>query len=204
VAWRVAESIDKLFDQVNAAHPTRSKASDGTIGDPSHASRESDHNPWVKDGDMGVVTAGDITHDPAHGQDNNVMVAGIVKSRDPRIKYIIWNGRIISSTISPWVWREYTGDNPHTKHAHISVLPVKTRYDSRATWAITVPPPAKKRVRFELWDAGKKHSESLSVEAGSGELARLQAFLAKVDAGILQRLRAEGNVGDVTIKRRVL
>ena len=69
MAWRVAKSLLKLRDQINAHAPKRSKKSDGYIGDAAHASRSSDHNPWVKDGKMGVVTAADFTHDPAGGFD---------------------------------------------------------------------------------------------------------------------------------------
>ena len=55
--WRVAESLQRLLDQVNQMAPVRSKASDGAIGDASHQTRDSDHNPWVTDGNIGVVTA---------------------------------------------------------------------------------------------------------------------------------------------------
>ncbi|HKV33547.1 MAG TPA: hypothetical protein VJP89_04485, partial [Pyrinomonadaceae bacterium] len=61
MAWRVAKSLLRLREQINELAPNRSKASDGTIGDAAHASRKSDHNPWVKDGSIGVVTAMDIT-----------------------------------------------------------------------------------------------------------------------------------------------
>ena len=64
MAWRVAQSLIRLRDQINLAAPTRSKASDGTIGDAAHATRDSDHNPWVKEGALGIVTAMDITHAP--------------------------------------------------------------------------------------------------------------------------------------------
>ena len=167
MAWRVAESLDKLRDQIDAAWPNRNKASDGTIGDAAHCSgdpRSSDHCPWVKDGAMGVVTALDITHDPTHGVDNNKIVANLVASRDPRIKYIIWNGRIISSTVSPWVWRTYTGSNPHTKHFHLSVSSLKSRYDSRAEWRIRT---VTKQMRWELWAArpeAKKLDHSIWVK----------------------------------------
>lgn len=51
--WRIAESLQQLLDQVNQMAPGRSKASDGAIGDTSHQSRRSDHNPWVTDGNIG-------------------------------------------------------------------------------------------------------------------------------------------------------
>jgi hypothetical protein len=136
MAWRVAKSLLRLREQINAMAPERSKASDGTIGDAAHASRTSDHNPWVKDGNIGVVTAMDITHDIPHGCDAQALVDALVDSRDPRIKYIIWNRKKINSRIQPWVWRNYTGTNPHTKHFHLSVRPEKSAYDSEENWQI--------------------------------------------------------------------
>jgi hypothetical protein len=135
--WRVAESLQRLLEQVNQMAPGRSKASDGSIGDPRHQSRNSDHNPWVVDGNIGVVTARDITHDPVNGCDAQKIADSIVASRDPRVKYIIWNRRICNSKVQPWTWRPYTGTNPHNKHVHISVLPEKAKYDSRADWQLT-------------------------------------------------------------------
>ena len=136
MAWRVAKSLIRLREQINEMAPDRSKASDGTIGDAAHASRSSDHNPWVKDGKIGVVTAMDITNDIAHGCDAQQLVDALVASRDPRIKYIIWNRKIVNSRIQPWVWRNYTGVNPHTKHFHLSVKPEKASYDSTESWQL--------------------------------------------------------------------
>ena len=136
MSWRPAESLVRLRGQIDQRAPSRSKASDGTIGDASHQSRDSDHNPWVKDGVVGVVTALDITHDINNGCDCQALVDALVASRDARIKYIIWNKRIVSSSNQPWVWRPYTGPNPHTHHFHLSVKPEKTLYDSIAAWAI--------------------------------------------------------------------
>ncbi|MGB4989147.1 MAG: hypothetical protein WBO10_07930, partial [Pyrinomonadaceae bacterium] len=66
MSWRIAESLKKLREQINAEWPGRDKASDGGIGDAAHASRSSDHNPWVKDSrGQGVVTAIDIDEDLA-------------------------------------------------------------------------------------------------------------------------------------------
>jgi hypothetical protein len=138
--WRIADALKKLRTQVDARFPRRSKASDGGIGDAAHASRASDHNPWVVDGPNGVVTAIDITHDPANGCDAGALAAALVASRDPRLKYVIWNRRIANHAAvgnSPaWAWRPYTGSNPHNHHVHISVRPEKARYDSVAPWAV--------------------------------------------------------------------
>ncbi|HYO15255.1 MAG TPA: hypothetical protein VE685_18820 [Thermoanaerobaculia bacterium] len=137
--WRVAKSLLVLRDQVNRKAPGRNKDSDGTIGDIIHQGRASDHNPWVRDGGVGVVTALDITHDPRSGCDAGVLAESIRGSLDARVKYIIWNRRIAnSSSISgqpPWAWRPYNGRNPHDKHVHISVKSEKPSYDSEAAWA---------------------------------------------------------------------
>jgi hypothetical protein len=116
--------------------PSRSKASDGTIGDAAHRTRDSDHNPWVTDGGVGVVTAMDITHDPDDNCDAAAIVQALIQSRDTRIKYIIWNRTITSSITQPWVTRPYGGKNPHTKHFHLSVRPEKSAYDSTTPWEI--------------------------------------------------------------------
>lgn len=136
MAWRVAESLKHLREQINQRAPNRSKASDGTIGDAAHASTNSDHNPHVIDGGVGVVTALDVTHDPDDGCDAQKIVDALVKSKDKRIKYIIWKKQIVSSSIHPWVWRQYNGKNPHTKHFHLSVSANKALYDSVADWQL--------------------------------------------------------------------
>jgi hypothetical protein len=138
--WRIAESLETLRKQLNAAFPKRSKASDGGIGDAHHASRNSDHNPWVKDKKgIGVVTARDFTHDPRTGIDCEWLAETLVANKDPRIKYLIWNKQICSSVSSPWKWRSYKGSNAHTKHLHISVSDAPVKYDSTKAWKLDFP-----------------------------------------------------------------
>lgn len=136
MTWRLAHSLETLRTQVNLQWPGRSKKDDGSIGDEAHASRSSDHNPWVKDGSMGVVTAIDITHDPAGGFNSYAFAEMLRLNRDPRIKYVISNRRIVSSETSPWEWRPYHGSNPHDHHVHISVKSDKAHYDNTAEWKI--------------------------------------------------------------------
>jgi GH24 family phage-related lysozyme (muramidase) len=140
--WRVAKSLDVLLSQVDRIAPERSKAADGSIGDAAHAARNSDHNPWVKDGAVGVVTARDFTHDPAGGFDAYAFAEALRAGRDDRIKYVISNRRIFSGAGQDhpaWQWRLYSGKNPHNHHTHVSVKPVKALYDSEAPWAIALP-----------------------------------------------------------------
>jgi hypothetical protein len=145
MAWRLARALETLRDQVNQKWPTRSKKSDGSVGDRAHASRSSDHNPWVKDGAMGVVTAIDLTHDPKGGFDSYAFADALLKRQDSRLKYIISNRRIGSGPAGPQagVWRKYTGVNPHDHHCHISVMAEKGKYDGVREWDISnVPDPA--------------------------------------------------------------
>lgn len=146
--WRPAKCLETLRAEVNAKWPGRSTASDGIVGDASHRSRSSDHNPWVDDGGMGVVTAMDITHDPAHGLDSQKLAEALVQSKDPRIKYVISNRKICSGSDQDkpaWVWRDYPvppNRNPHNHHVHISVKSDKAFYDSTQPWGLTgVAPP---------------------------------------------------------------
>lgn len=139
MAWRVGKSLLKLRDQINRQHPGRKKHADGTIGDAAHASRKSDHNPWVKDGSTGIVTAMDITHDPRTGPDTWALAEFMRQQKDPRIKYLISNRRIFSSPA--YTWRKYTGSNPHSGHVHISVHSAKAHYDNDKPWTLTKTPP---------------------------------------------------------------
>lgn len=144
MTWRVAKSLLTLRGQINGMYPSRSKISDGTIGDAKHASRSSDHNPWIKDGKTGVVSAIDFTHDPKSGCDMYRIAEGMRVARDPRVKYVIANRQIFSSVQNPWQWRKYTGSNPHTTHVHISVHSEKKLYDNTEGWTLSgaVKPPA--------------------------------------------------------------
>lgn len=134
MVWRVARALIQLREQVNKQFPNRSKAADGTIGDAAHASRDSDHNPWVKDGEMGIVTGLDITNDPGHGLDSEHLAEALRTSRDPRLKYVISNRKIASFDHDDFKWRPYHGKNTHNHHCHISVKPAKSFYDDIEPW----------------------------------------------------------------------
>jgi hypothetical protein len=141
VTYRNAISIDTLGAEVDEMAPNRSKVSDGTIGDDDHATRDSDHNPYIIDSNgVGVVRARDITHDPAHGCDAHEIAEKIRRkyaAGDPRRRYVISNGRIASASSSPpWSWRAYGGPNAHVKHSHVSVSESPSGYDYRGPWGL--------------------------------------------------------------------
>ena len=126
-AWRLCRGLVRLRAEINHEYPGRSIISDGSIGDASHSSRLSDHNPDK----LGVVYAIDVTQDdpfktPTPNDDvAEALAEWLRKSRDPRIKYVIWRGRMFSSystrTRKAWEWGEYHGPNGHFHHVHISL-----------------------------------------------------------------------------------
>lgn len=116
MSWRVAKSLLKLRDQVNAAYPNRNKASDGFIGNEAHQRVASDHNP----NRHGVVTAFDITHSPEKGFDAHALANRLLVNRHPDLKYIISDGRIAGAWTN-WKWSPYHGTDPHDTHIHVSV-----------------------------------------------------------------------------------
>lgn len=140
MSWRLALALEQLRAEINTAAPHRSKLSDGTVGDLSHAARASDHNP----NGAGVVRAMDVTHDPAGGCDADQLAEAVRRlgiAGHPALgpgAYVIRNGRIASATLdgAPWDWEPYAGSNPHTKHVHISVSSSAAGYDSTKEWGL--------------------------------------------------------------------
>lgn len=147
MAERIAKSLDVLRTTVNTRHPLRNKGSDGWIGDKAHRVRASDHNPDSR----GVVHALDITHDiDKRGDDFDAWrFAEILRlNRDPRVSYVISNGRIFSSfdkvsggkvVRKKWEWGPYTGSNKHAVHTHISCVSGPLEDDTRP-WVIDALP----------------------------------------------------------------
>jgi hypothetical protein len=109
----------QLREQIDDDYPDRDRKSDGWIADARHlAQGTSDHIP--RDG---IVRALDIDSDlSAHKEEAYALVEKIrkcAKRGDKRIKYIIFDGKIMSSTLN-WKRRKYRGPNPHKSHFHIS------------------------------------------------------------------------------------
>lgn len=117
MSWRLAESLKKLRSQLNAEFPNRDKTSDGSIGDAAHRNRKSDHNPNAQ----GVVCAIDIDEDLHGDRTLEQVITAIRASRDKRVKYIIYEGRITVLGSDLQSWKKYSGSNAHKHHAHISV-----------------------------------------------------------------------------------
>ncbi len=143
MAWRNCNASLRLVDEVNRRWPGRDKSSDGTIGDAAHASRSSDHNPWVVVGGQGVVRARDIDKDGIDAGWLAEYLRGLGARGDARLAgggYVIWNRRITTPNFSGW--KAYTGSNPHTHHVHVSFSRNQAGFDSNAGWGIVGAPAA--------------------------------------------------------------
>lgn len=145
MTWRLAESLVRLRDEIDARWPDRSRVADGTIGDKAHSARASRHNP----NRAGVVTALDVTHDPAGGLDVHALARALVArqiegSGHPDLAYVVSDGAI-ASRAHGWRWRAYRGSNPHTGHAHFAVgtgpdADPWQPYDSGDAWGVADGP----------------------------------------------------------------
>lgn len=185
MTWRMAKSLEVLLSQVNEKYPKRSKKSDGGIGNAEHSNRTSDHNPNEDD----VVCARDFTNDPDHGFVSRKFAEALIASRDVRIKYVISNRQICSGGAGqqPWVWRKYTGSNPHEHHMHISVRSPERFYDDETPWniganvpkPIPTPPPAVGSTMWVQQELNKRGANPRLQEdghEGKQTIAAIRAF----------------------------
>jgi hypothetical protein len=161
--WLLVPCLVQLRSEFNAIAPDRSKASDGSVGDPAHAASSSDHNPDetgnvpIHDADkVNEVHAIDVDADLR--TDNLTMekvvqfLLGRLRSgAEKRLRYIIYNRRIWSAT-SSWVQKPYTGANPHDKHAHFSASYSTSREADTSSWHLEelVAALTKEELRAEL------------------------------------------------------
>lgn len=219
--WRLAKSLGVLREQINVLSPNRLKISDGTIGNPEHAAKTSDHNPWIRimeDGkQMGIVTGLDITNDPRHGIASREVAEALIESQDPRIKYVIADGEIAAGTQGPsaWKWRKYKGENSHHHHVHISVHSSKADFDDDSPWILNIeteedeqdrppsPPTNPVLARGNKGPSVKRLQQALNAHGHTGKLEIDEDFGPKTEAAVkdLQRahhLKVDGIVGPYT------
>jgi hypothetical protein len=110
----------QLRNQIDDDYPDRDRKSDGWVADARHLAKgTSDHIPDAR----GIVRALDIDADlSAHKEEAYAVVEKLrkcAKKGDKRIKYIIYDGKIMSPILG-WKRRAYKGANPHRSHFHIS------------------------------------------------------------------------------------
>ena len=191
---------------MNAAFPTRDKASDGTVGDLSHSARKSDHNP----NQAGVVTAWDCDADLAPTVTVGTLVDTLFQNKDPRLKYIIFNGRITYRENGKVAgWKAYTGPNAHKHHAHISVASDPKLYDDASPWSLgLLAPPS---IPSRLFKEGMRGADVQVLQARLITKGYLKGtadgvFGPKTKQAVIQfqadtqPLRIDGIAGEQTLK----
>ena len=109
VVKRATPAAIAVLRQATALRPKRKKASDGLLPSAAHLTQSpnSDHNTGY---------AVDLTHDPKNDIDCFDIYERL--KLDPRVKYLIFTGKIWSIKNGE---SKYTGSNPHNKHLHISI-----------------------------------------------------------------------------------
>ena len=202
MSYRVAKALTTLIDQINEAYPKRDKLWDGTIASLNHHKQNptSDHEAKnFSDGNGPIVTACDITHDPENGVNSYSLADALLATHDPRIKYIISNGRIAGDEgyakrngATAWVWKKYKGSSPHDHHVHISVNGIASKYDSTKLWDLSgYVGKVKEVVKPNLPSANDQSDNRLKAahlivnyEARRDKLGRLKVYpLPKGDGG---------------------
>ena len=128
---KLSKAAIQLREQLDDEYPERDRRSDGSFADARHyaANPSSDHIPR-----NGIVRAIDIDSNlNSHPEQAYAVVEQIrkcAKRGDKRIKYIIYDGQIMSPILN-WKRRKYRGSNPHKSHFHISFT---TLGDNNGQW----------------------------------------------------------------------
>lgn len=117
--WVAAHSITRLEKDLRAKYP-KWAGNAGIVGDVSHYSSYSDHNPvgrynGPKYGTKDCVHAIDILIDGIDVQH----VMNVFKN-DPRVLLYIHKGGIYSR-VRGFRYKKYTGSDPHNSHIHLSL-----------------------------------------------------------------------------------
>ncbi len=142
----------QLGKELDLIAPNRKKP-DGWIGDRAHQDRVSDHN----DDEIGRVPIRDADKksevhalDPyAELREPNLTMEMVVQhivsrcrtGKEKRLRYVIYNRRIWEQS-NGWRQRAYSGDNPHTQHAHFSSSYDSMHEASTASWRLEDIPVA--------------------------------------------------------------
>ena len=146
-SWILVPCLVSLRNEFNTLAPARDKSSDGSIGDSAHASSSSDHNPDetgstpYEDADStNEVHAIDVDIDLRRSGWTMAKAVEIIVTRhrtgaDDRLQNVIYNRRVWSRSWG-WTAREYTGSNPHDKHAHFSSRYTTAQESSTRPWGL--------------------------------------------------------------------
>lgn len=183
--WKVCEPVKAIGQQVEAAWPERQPA-DGTLAGGSHAKwPASDHG---KDPN-GIVRAIDIgQHDDAELDD---FCEQLRLARDPRLRYLINDRKMFSSYprhgYPAWTWRPYTGTNPHSGHAHLSMERDPAVDQDGRPFAVTFPGEEDPDMPLLPVEYGHGFAEPENLTNPPSALTGSQAF-KKEDVRLIQYL----------------
>ena len=194
--WILVPCLVSLRGEFNSLAPERDRASDGSIGDEAHASSSSDHNPDetgttpYEDADnINEVHAIDVDIDlrkPGWTMQRavQIIVTRHRQGRDDRLQNVIYN-RVIWSRSWGWTAREYTGSNPHDKHAHFSSRYTTHEESSTSPWGLLEEDdmPSADEIADAVWTR-KPWASSAPISAADGvqQAAKADDALAEVRA----------------------
>lgn len=187
-----------LRGEFNELAPDRDKTSDGWIGDAAHQQEPSDHNPDetgntpYEDADsLDEVHAIDVDRDLRRAgwsmeRSVQIIVGRHRSGADDRLNYVIFNRRIWAAE---WGWseREYTGSNPHDKHAHFSSRYTTAAESNTRPWGLLeeddeVDDETRKAIADEV-------AKRFRIE-DKGVMDKLGKDLANPDSGVYKGFRA--------------
>ena len=186
----LAHSLRRLEAEVNRQFPRRDHWSDGWLGDDSHATRFSDHNPsggWVHAYDFDAT----LTHSMGSGTVGDYIARQVLAGcRSGRLRhvvnYVIYK-RVIYTAAAGYRGRRYIGSNPHDSHIHISIHRTAHARGWSGWWGILLPTIDASRTDYAF--AGHPTASPTSV-------ARVQRRLE--DKGFLNRPYHHGRAGRKT------
>ena len=161
---KLCKAGKQLREQIDDDYPDRDRRSDGWVADARHVAKgNSDHIPDAR----GIVRGLDIDSDlGAHKEEAYAVVEKIrkcAKNGDKRIKYIIYDGKIMSPILN-WKRRKYTGANPHKSHFHISFT---TLGDNDGNW-FNLEGDNNERIETDGWILGKDLPRDRSIDLPLG------------------------------------
>ena len=147
MAWRDARSIETLRNQLNAIAPNRSKSTEryARIAAAHGQNPTSDHEPNAS----GVVTAFDVTHDPAGGMDARAWRRRCASSAIAEQVCDLRSSHLLGDEITLGVASLRRGERAPHPHPHLGVFD-SALYDDAGAWTIGVtatPPTASSALR---------------------------------------------------------
>jgi hypothetical protein len=225
-AWTLVPCLVSLRGEFNRLAPKRGKASDGSVGDTTHAGNSSDHNPDEtgrtpsEDADSkNEVHAIDVDKDLNCAGWSMERAVQIIVTRhragaDDRLQNVIYNRRIWSRSWG-WTARPYTGTNAHTEHAHFSARYTTAQEADTKPWGLLAAQAAdEKENDVALADdmititadtakeIGKKAGDKVSA-ATLLQLALIHSKRAAVDADAAEKLGQDLLAGQAALDLRL-